>query len=202
MEFGVSPMPETRRAMIERGTLFGVPTYRWIPARTTLHVKLPGVCHRLRVDSRPAATKLLNPSEQRLVVAGRKPAQWRSRRLPAEFLLFIGVNGKRNNGVVYIARAIAQQPQFHAAVARISLPPEVVSLTARLGADWNGNDAVFFQIVLADNSVPRPQLLAFTKQISQTIVNQLNPNEEWGVWPYFDFITQSELARMNQPTWA
>ena len=28
MEFGVSPMPEPRRQMIDRGTLFGVPTYR------------------------------------------------------------------------------------------------------------------------------------------------------------------------------
>lgn len=36
MEFGVSPMPETRRAMIERGTLFGQRTYKWIPARTRL----------------------------------------------------------------------------------------------------------------------------------------------------------------------
>jgi hypothetical protein len=33
MEFGVSPYPETRRAMIDRGSLFGVPGYRWIPAR-------------------------------------------------------------------------------------------------------------------------------------------------------------------------
>ena len=32
MEFGVSPIPETRREMIDRGRLFGVPTYRWIPA--------------------------------------------------------------------------------------------------------------------------------------------------------------------------
>jgi hypothetical protein len=36
MEFGVSPMPETRRAMIERGPLFGAPTFRWIPARSTV----------------------------------------------------------------------------------------------------------------------------------------------------------------------
>jgi hypothetical protein len=36
MEFGVSPMPETRRQMIERGSLFGVPGYRWIPARKTV----------------------------------------------------------------------------------------------------------------------------------------------------------------------
>jgi hypothetical protein len=32
MEFGVSPFPETRRQMVDRGTLFGVPTYRWLPA--------------------------------------------------------------------------------------------------------------------------------------------------------------------------
>jgi hypothetical protein len=33
-EFGVSPMPETRRAMIDRGSLFGVPGFRWAPAKT------------------------------------------------------------------------------------------------------------------------------------------------------------------------
>ncbi len=32
MEFGVSPMPETRRQMIERGTMFETPCYRRIPA--------------------------------------------------------------------------------------------------------------------------------------------------------------------------
>jgi hypothetical protein len=29
-------MPESRRAMIDRGRLFGVPTYRWLPARGTV----------------------------------------------------------------------------------------------------------------------------------------------------------------------
>ena len=108
----------------------------------------------------------------------------------------------RNNGVVNSARAFVQQAQFFGAVSRLSLPPQVVSLTPSLGTDWNGNEAVFFQVVLADNAAPRNQLLAFTKQISGSIIAQLNPNEEWGVWPYFDFITQSEQARMKQPTWA
>ena len=36
MEFGVSPFPESRRAMVERGKLFGVPTYRWLPAKGRL----------------------------------------------------------------------------------------------------------------------------------------------------------------------
>ncbi|MGA7240369.1 MAG: hypothetical protein WBY44_32090 [Bryobacteraceae bacterium] len=36
LEFGVSPFPETRRQMIDRGALFGEPTYRWLPAHARL----------------------------------------------------------------------------------------------------------------------------------------------------------------------
>jgi hypothetical protein len=36
MEFGVSPMPETRRRMIERGSLFDAPAYRWLPAKSRI----------------------------------------------------------------------------------------------------------------------------------------------------------------------
>jgi hypothetical protein len=39
MEFGVSPFPETRRAMVERGRLFETPTFRWIPAGSEVSVE-------------------------------------------------------------------------------------------------------------------------------------------------------------------
>lgn len=39
MEFGVSPMPETRRSMIERGSMFGVPAYVWAPAKKSIRVE-------------------------------------------------------------------------------------------------------------------------------------------------------------------
>jgi hypothetical protein len=39
MEFGVSPIPESRREMVERGLLFGTPTYRWLPAKATLETE-------------------------------------------------------------------------------------------------------------------------------------------------------------------
>jgi hypothetical protein len=39
MEFGVSPMPETRDAMVQRGTLFGVPTFRRIAAGESISVE-------------------------------------------------------------------------------------------------------------------------------------------------------------------
>jgi hypothetical protein len=39
MEFGASPVAESRRQMIERHEMFGVPAYRWIPAKTKLHAE-------------------------------------------------------------------------------------------------------------------------------------------------------------------
>jgi hypothetical protein len=47
LEFGVSPFPETRRQMIDRGRLFGVPTYRWLPAMTQVDVEYWIVAPRL-----------------------------------------------------------------------------------------------------------------------------------------------------------
>jgi hypothetical protein len=45
MEFGVSPMPETRRQMVDRGALFGVPTFRWLPARGRLAARYTAGFH-------------------------------------------------------------------------------------------------------------------------------------------------------------
>jgi hypothetical protein len=39
MEFGVSPFPEPRRAMVDRGRLFETPTYRWVPAGSEVSVE-------------------------------------------------------------------------------------------------------------------------------------------------------------------
>jgi hypothetical protein len=103
---------------------------------------------------------------------------------------------------VYIAKAFAHQAQFFATIAQVVLPSQVLSVTPNLGTDWNGESAVFFQVILADNAVPRRQLLAFTRQISQTIIQQIRPLEEWGVIPYFNFLTASEQARMKEPAWA
>jgi hypothetical protein len=39
LEFGASPIPESRREMVDRGRLFAVPTYRWIPAKGRLETE-------------------------------------------------------------------------------------------------------------------------------------------------------------------
>jgi hypothetical protein len=39
MEFGVSPFPESRRAMVERGRLLGTPTFKWLPSYGRVEVE-------------------------------------------------------------------------------------------------------------------------------------------------------------------
>lgn len=39
MEFGASPIPETRREMVDRGKLFDTACYRWLPAKSSLGVE-------------------------------------------------------------------------------------------------------------------------------------------------------------------
>ena len=47
VEFGVSPFAEGRRKMVERGSLMGVPTYRWLGARESVTVHYSAFARRL-----------------------------------------------------------------------------------------------------------------------------------------------------------
>ena len=47
MEFGVSPMPETRQAMVERAHLFGAPCFRTIAAGDTIAVEYCAIARHL-----------------------------------------------------------------------------------------------------------------------------------------------------------
>jgi hypothetical protein len=60
LEFGASPMPESRRQMIERGKLFDTPAFRWIPARRRVEVEY---CAVLRSAERiPDVLAVMSPS--------------------------------------------------------------------------------------------------------------------------------------------
>ena len=56
MEFGVSPFPESRRQMVDRHSLFGVPTYRWLPARGSITVEYWAIMQT--ADAVPEALKI------------------------------------------------------------------------------------------------------------------------------------------------
>ena len=74
-----------------------------------------------------------------------------------------------------------------------------MSIIPTLGNDWIGELAVFFMIILADAASRRDQLLSITNQVSQAIVEEVRPWEQWGVLPYFNFRSQSEQTKLDQP---
>ena len=75
----------------------------------------------------------------------------------------------------------------------------MVSLIPALGDDWSGEPAVFFMVILSDAASRRDQLLSVSNQVSEAIVEQVQPLEQWDVLPYFNFRSQSEQTKLNQP---
>lgn len=110
----------------------------------------------------------------------------------------------RDNEIVYVAKAFAQQAQLDRAIndLKAALGPDVVSLRYTLGQDWSGEPAVFFRVVLSDRASRRDQLRRATTRVTDAIVQQLQPLEEWGVLPYFSFRSQSEQAVLKEEAWA
>jgi hypothetical protein len=78
----------------------------------------------------------------------------------------------------------------------------VVSIIPTLGDDWSGEPAVFFMVILADADSRRDRLLMISNQVSQAIVQEVQPLEQRGVLPYFNFRSQSEQAKLIQPALA
>jgi hypothetical protein len=101
---------------------------------------------------------------------------------------------------MYVPTAFAQQPQFQAAVNRAAqqLGPHVTDLSFTLGNDWSGEPAVFFMVILSNAASRRDQLLRTTSQVSNTIVQLVQPLEQWGVLPYFNFRSEAEQAKINE----
>ena len=103
-----------------------------------------------------------------------------------------------------VPRALVQPEQFASAVSEAErmLGSGVVRVRYKLGNDWTGDPAVFFRVLLSDAASPRDQLRKVASHVETEIVRQVEPLEQWGVYPYFNYRSQSEQAEMNEPAWA
>jgi len=105
---------------------------------------------------------------------------------------------------VYIPRGVAQRAALDAAIQEIvsTLGPDVVRVRYTLGEDWTGDDAIFFRVLLSDRASKRRGLLQVTNRVRDRIVQTLEPVEEWGLLPYFEFRNESEQAALKEKAWA
>lgn len=101
---------------------------------------------------------------------------------------------------MYVPTALVQQTEFQSAVQQAAklLGPHVVDVSWTLGNDWSGEPAVFFMVILSNAGSRRDQLLGTTSQVSNAITQMVQPFEQWGVLPYFNFRSESEQAKINQ----
>lgn len=94
------------------------------------------------------------------------------------------------------------QAQLSTAVIQAvqTLGPEVVRVRHTIGEDTSGDPAIFFRIVLADWAVDEKTLADVAGKISTTLINELRPYENWGLFPYFSFRSNSEPSAERE--WA
>lgn len=103
-----------------------------------------------------------------------------------------------------VPKAFVHQREFADAVERVEqkLGDRVIRIRHALDYDSTGDPAVYFRVVMPDASLADDKLLETTRHVSFVIEHELQPQEQWGVYPYFRFRSQSEQQAMQEPAWA
>jgi hypothetical protein len=99
--------------------------------------------------------------------------------------------------------AITKQPEINAAVVELvrELSPRVRHIRYDIAPDWSGQWAIFFRVLLSDDASSGSSLRDVTTQVVWRMSERLNL-PELGLFPYFDFRSESEQAGLNEPEWA
>jgi hypothetical protein len=98
---------------------------------------------------------------------------------------------------------LRKDAQINAAIATVlgELSPWVRHIRYRIGKDWSDDWAVFFNVVLSDEAADRRHLRDISSRVTSRITDELDyPN--LGMFPYFNFRSESEQAELNDPEWS
>ncbi len=96
------------------------------------------------------------------------------------------------------------QAQLANAVGQVAqkLGNEVVRVRHSIGSDASGEPSIYFRIVLTDSASREDTLADVTGHIATVLFDELRPIENWGLYPYFSFRSNSEQAKRNEPEWS
>jgi hypothetical protein len=101
--------------------------------------------------------------------------------------------------------AIANRSQLAADISEAirKLPKEEVAHVAySLRNDSTDEPSIFFRVVLTDAASREDRLADVTGRVASVIFDSLRPIENWGLFPYFNFRSQKEQEKSNDPDWA
>jgi len=82
-------------------------------------------------------------------------------------------------------------------------PGQVVRIRHSFSRDWDGDPAIYFKILFADEALRRHPLTELTNAVRNALIKDLALYEsEYSFYiPYFNFRTVSEQERLNDPQW-
>jgi hypothetical protein len=101
-----------------------------------------------------------------------------------------------------VPRGFTGYPQINAARAAVmqELSPLVRHINYDIAMDWSGQWAIFFRVLLSDEASTH-HLRDITTRVVWRMSEKLDL-PTLGLFPYFDFRSESEQASLNQPEWA
>ncbi len=104
---------------------------------------------------------------------------------------------------MYLPIAVTKQPQIAAAIDAVvaELSPAVQRINYDIAQDWSGQWGIFFRVLLSDEAASRNRL----RDVATSVVWRMSDHLDLptlGLFPYFDFRSQSEQAALNEPAWA
>jgi len=79
---------------------------------------------------------------------------------------------------------------------------ETVRVRYSLGTDSTGEPSIFFRIVLTDAASREDRLADATSRIATILFDEIRPQENWGLLPYYSFRSNSEQEKRNDPEWS
>ena len=97
---------------------------------------------------------------------------------------------------------LAKQPQINAAVTEVvsQLSPSVRRIRYDMEEDWTGQWAIFFRVLLSDDASKPGNLRQIVPRIIRTMSERLDlPG--LGMFPYFNFRSETEQALLREPAW-
>jgi hypothetical protein len=79
---------------------------------------------------------------------------------------------------------------------------EVSHVAYSLGMDSTDEPSIFFRVVLTDAASKEDGLADVTGRVAATLFDSIHPLENWGLMPYFNFRSQAEQQKRNDPEWS
>ena len=104
---------------------------------------------------------------------------------------------------MYPPTEVLKQPQINRVVSEVvrELYPDVQLIRYEIAQDWTGQWAVFFRVLLSDEAAKRANLREIAPRVRWMVSDKLDiPN--LGMFPFFEFRSQSEQNELKDPVWA